>query len=378
MPFYPALPQPVQPKGWFAPLALGASVGSQISSDIMKNRLAQSALDQQQGQLAGREQYAQTKDPTSLIKYDPELMMKLNDQDAKMLSSGLDLFNKAAPYLDATNPDPARYEAVRQDLGKISPKLLSILQPANSFQDPQQLGSYIGKLKDIAPQAQVDLARKLQPVQVDTARQLSGIEVGAKTALMGKQQEINKDIHKFQNDLDIGRMGVHYNQQLGLQGSRQKFEAGQAEEDRGFKKELATMTDERGRQNHFLSVYERELQSATHPYDVQIAKISAGDGLYETKEAREYAIAELSALKKREANAVISRYGKIAQDAKVPFYDKPVDVRDTSRSQTGTGTSIVGKVLPSLPPADQFLGATLRDQATGKRYISDGKQWSLK
>lgn len=90
MPFYPALPQPVQQKGWFAPLALGAAAGSQISSDIMRNRALSQKIGLEEQKQKALQQYGKTGDASALMSVDPEAAVKVSAEQRKAAGEWFD------------------------------------------------------------------------------------------------------------------------------------------------------------------------------------------------------------------------------------------------------------------------------------------------
>lgn len=152
----------------FGSLTKGLEGGQQFvaNQQIMEGR--QFALDQARGRQSALGTYAETKDPTELLKYDPEMVMKLDDAQARKMQAGIDLTMKAAPFLKQMAGDPRVWDNFAKDIVAAgAPKSIASLFTTGDV--PTRLRN-LDSLMKVGNDLKVDLTKRETDVQLEAAK----------------------------------------------------------------------------------------------------------------------------------------------------------------------------------------------------------------
>lgn len=168
MAFYPSLPDPINP---MSALVETAGATQQFFGNMQQQQAGQLALEQYKGRQEAMKNYAQTKDPTELMKYDPELVMKMDDAQAKKTTAGISLLESMVPHLMSQPGNEQMWRAAGQDLLKAGapPSMVQGIMTGSPSERQANLSNIIGFTNKV----KVDLEQRKAGIQRQLARDIS-------------------------------------------------------------------------------------------------------------------------------------------------------------------------------------------------------------
>lgn len=347
MPFYPALPRYEPQQSGMSALIGGIGAGQELYSRNLINQARSLALDRERGRQSALESYSQSKDPTELMKYDPELVMKLDKAGQERLSAGIELFDKISPYLEANPGNNEMWAAAAQDLTKAGAPQ-SIIQGFTDRNPDERLG-YLKSLRQNAIQAKADLTRATAGAQV-------GEHVKGQQALW---KTVQQPAQKMEQDFKIRLTNLDFDKRKSLQENQQNWHTAESKRKESLERELKDAKTTEAREQHFFTNLRHEQTQLEKSYLKSIEDINKTYPAGPERDAQEL---QLRRSLDQMQDKVNGTYKAWADKYKIPFAHEPKQPASPTAAgpPPGTDTNFDGaKAVIDMMPAGQAKDAKM-------------------
>jgi hypothetical protein len=305
----------------FTSLVSGVGAGEEIQTGALKRDMYRTALQRQQEERAALKTYAVGGGDKDLLAASPDLWMRLNENQRKVVDAGMKEFQEQAPYLT-----PESYPKWHQDFTSRHKELTPVLPQPDQMKTPEQVQGFVTK--------GLNMATALHKQKTD-------IETAAKQKLY---QTVQLPAMRLEQQFKEKLTGMQYDKQLTLQENQQKFADKELQKKLDLDREMKEAKTTEAREGHFYTNLRFEQARLNETFMKQMGDI---DKTY-TGPEKETKELELRRSHDYVNNKILKKYKSWADEYKIPFQEVPEE-------SAAAGTQYM---LPSRDDPNKMIPAT--------------------